>query len=747
MKQRIHLIIFIVSVLCLSIVGIHIWNADLITVLSQYTVILLCYQFVLIVSGLFVIFILPSYPIFFIILRNADFNILERICLMSIINLSFYIIIGYVGHLLAFAITNIFFFISLLLTYSMIVGLSLIYAIKKTFMVRILTRYDEREKQEFIREFSITHYFKRVELNGILIGILLFLLCIFNLAASRIFSGTDPWLHISIVKLITEINYLPLEEYLGNVGLHIIGALFYFFSGVEYLILPQFYVFFSVPMSGLVVYILFMRIFKNKNLAILGVLIAEISSLGYGQIMHQYWAVTLALMQSLLIFYLLFMRIGIFIEQKELASKTLLRKMGTIYPLILILFVSSLFTHSLVTMIFLISYLWIFLIYFLKDYRRAIDFIFLGGLAGIFLLCFLFDFATGHFSEFNSFFTLPIYYYFFGLIALGVCFFPIIRSFIKNITFAQKELLNINYSLLENYKSREIKVIIPLSIFIVGLFTFIFFLGNIFLFQLSITTILVVIEIIIFAFFSVWGYIFFQKSTKGKFLFIWLVGLGFLMAFGLLFDLVVAVEGLWLRILHMASPVILIGFISYIYKLIKIKAMHITKIKVYIIIIIIFSFFSSLTELTQFCREDSLNRREASVSKWYHPLTTGRNGIIAKYGYYYTFLFNGYPYYLDNENLMLNDIMGHLILDDNFALPENHVKLGINILQGLKNIFDKELYILLPSEPYQTFESFSQIYGYLHRFDLFIYYNLPYLNRIFSAKDLDLIEDPLYWVI
>jgi len=581
----------------------------------------------------------------------------------------------------------------------------------------------------------------------VLLGIFIFLLCCFNLVSSNIFSGTDPWLHISIVKMITEMNFLPLEEYLGNVGLHIFGALLYFFSGIDHLIIPQIYIFFSIPMSSLVVYIIFQKIFSNKNLAIFGVFLAEVASLGYGQIMQQYWAVTLALMQSLTIFYLLYLRIGSFIEMKEVSSKKLLLHMGISYPLIIILFLSSLFTHSLVTMIFIVSYLWLFLIYFLKDYRRGIDFILLCFLAGIFLIFFQLDFATGHFIEFKSFTQLPIYYYFFILLGLIVSLGPIIWSFLKNIKFHQKQLLKIDYSLLKRYKTREAKIIIPMSIFIVALFSLIFFIGNIFWFRFDILTMLPVIEIFISSFFSIWGYIFFQKSTRGKLFFIWLVGLAFLMLFGLLFDLLVSVEGLWLRILHMASPVILIGFISYIYKLIKLKMINIKRIKIYVVIIIIFSLFSSMGELANFCRDSSLNKREITVSQWYNAFTVENNLIIAKYGMYYPFLFYGYPYYVGNEDLMLNDIITHKILDDTYAFPENHIKFGINILQALKAIYKKDVFILLTSEPYQTFESFSEIYGNLDQLDLFIYYNLPYLNRIFSAKNLDLIEDPLYWVI
>jgi hypothetical protein len=746
-KQHLHLILFIITLLCISFVGLYIFNFGFFLLVREFNILYQLFRIILFISGIYFILLLPSYPIFSILLKGSTLNKLEKISLMIITNMSFYIIIGYIGNLFQFEITDVLFYSSSLVAFLLFSTSILIYLINKKQLLNHFKRYNANYREDFLQNFSILRYFRKIGVNSGLLVIFVFLLCCFNLFSSSVFSGTDPWLHISIVKMITEMNFLPLEEYLGNMGLHIIGALFYFFCGISHLSIPQLYIFFSVPLSSIVVYIIIQRIFQNKNLSIFGVFIAEIASLGYGQIMQQYWAVTLALMQSLMIFFLLYIRIGNFLEREKMNYKDILLHIGISYPLILILFLSSLFTHSLVTMIFIISYLWVFLIYFLKDFRRSFDFIFLCVLAGVFFIFFQLDFATGHFSQFKSLAQFPIYYYFLLLGGLLIIFAPIVWSFLKNIKFNQKILLKIDYKGLKNYKTRETKIIIPLSIIIVGLLSVIFFFGNIFLFKFDILTMLPVIEIFLFSFFSIWGYILFQKSTRGKLFFIWLIGLGFLILFGLLYDVFIAVEGLWLRILHMASPVLIIGFISYIYKLIKIKLVQLKKIKIYVVFIIIFSCISSLSELGQFCRNSSLNKREIRVSQWYNSFTIERNAVIAKYGMYFPFIFYGYPYYLNNEHIKLDDVIYHRIIDDNYALPENHVKFDINILQVLKDLYDTDLYILLPSEPYQTFESFSEIYGNLNRLDLLIYYNLPYLNRIFSSKSLDLREDPLYWVI
>ena len=121
-------------------------------------------------------------------------------------------------------------------------------------------------------KFSIIDNIKKLgSFNGILLTIFITLLCILNIVNTRYFAGTDPWLHISIVKYITEVNYVPMNEYYGALGLHIFGAVFHFFSGLDLILLPKFYLFYTIPISSLIIYNLLRRIFKNKNLAIFGV--------------------------------------------------------------------------------------------------------------------------------------------------------------------------------------------------------------------------------------------------------------------------------------------------------------------------------------------------------------------------------------------------------------------------------------------------------------------------------------------
>ncbi|MHA1467524.1 MAG: hypothetical protein ACTSP6_05530, partial [Promethearchaeota archaeon] len=100
-----------VAFLLLKLIGIDILlNFESNTLFGSF------FGFFWMISSIFIILFLPSYPIFFTIYKKLKFNTLEKICLTIVINLSFYIITGYFGNGLAFAL-NIYFFFSLLISF------------------------------------------------------------------------------------------------------------------------------------------------------------------------------------------------------------------------------------------------------------------------------------------------------------------------------------------------------------------------------------------------------------------------------------------------------------------------------------------------------------------------------------------------------------------------------------------------------------------------------------------------------
>ncbi|GAG68728.1 unnamed protein product, partial [marine sediment metagenome] len=100
-------------------------------------------------------------------------------------------------------------------------------------------------------------------------------------------------------------------------------------------------------------------------------------------------------------------------------------------------------------------------------------------------------------------------------------------------------------------------------------------------------------EIILLSAFAVWGLIVYQKKPRGKPLFIWGIGLSILLGVGFVFNILILSNMIWQRILYLIPPIIVIGFISYIYKIIKIKKIGTFRMKFIIFIIITFSLLTT----------------------------------------------------------------------------------------------------------------------------------------------------------
>ncbi|MBY9007017.1 MAG: hypothetical protein KGD63_09675 [Candidatus Lokiarchaeota archaeon] len=671
---------------------------------------------------------------------------MERLTLTIIVNLSFYIIIGYFGSFTGLAITSYYYVIMTIITFTVIFIYSLIQLQNSNYQGFLTVEKNSKEYTDFCDNFSLLNFIKRkISFNHLLLIIFLFLICIFNLFSASIFLGTDSWLHVSIIRFITEKNVVPHNEYFGAMGLHIYSAVFHFFSGIDILLIPRFYVFYTFPISAMILYIILKRIFKNQNIAIFGVFILEFSSLGFGGIMHLFWPESLTVLQGLTIFFILYLRISEFTELKTIKKENIYANLIISYTLIVMIFLSSLITHSLVTVILLISFLWIYLIYFLKDYRRGIDFIILCFLVGIILVFFSLNIGVGHFYVFSNFLDLPLFYYFLLLIALVVVLLPIIRSFHKSMKFGKIEFFEMKSREFKKYLDFENKIIIPLSIIIVSFLSIIFMIGNFFSLNLDIISAITSIEIFIFAFFAIWGFVIFQQISKGKVLIIWLVGLGLLIFAALIYDMFFIVKGFWLRILHLSSPTMVIGFLSYIHKLIKIKAFEYKKFSIIITLIIFFSLISAFSYNNTVFRHFSLERRELNTIYWYSEYTSDKGLVSIEFGWHYGIMYYDYPYDQNNESLGLDSVHYIIYVNSSILEPGQHIFNNTNILQKLKSDYNTNFYIFL-TDYYLVYGGWT-FYDSLNQTQIQEYYNLPYLNRVCSSKSTDGIVEPLYWVI
>ncbi|MHA2183077.1 MAG: hypothetical protein ACXAAH_16790, partial [Promethearchaeota archaeon] len=452
-------------------------------------------------------------------------------------------------------------------------------------------KFTPEYKEKFTQQFSVVRYVKKFKIsNSTLLIIFLFIVCILGVFGTSIFIGTDPWMHISIIKFITDINYLPTSDYFGTFGFHIFGVVIHFFSGLEIILIPKFFVFYTFSISSLITYILLIRIFKNKNLAILGVFVLTISSLGFLNMMYQFWPSSLALILGLTLFFLLYSRIKSFTQEKEPNFKQVLSNGVFSYLLFIVIFISCLLVHSLIAVILLVSYIWVYLIYFVKSYRRGFDLILLGICLCIFLIFYLLNISTGHFIVFTRLESVSWYYILFAIIGIGILEGFILLHYRKSMVFTKGRYSSIILGERHNiFKKIEEKFLFPIIFAIVIILVFSFSIANLLLFNFDLITIFTGFEILIIWFFAIWGLSIFQYKPRGKPLLLWGLALGIILLSGISFDFITGSFTFFSRIFYLSSPLVAIGFVSYFYKLIKTNSIQKLKLKAFLVIITSFS--------------------------------------------------------------------------------------------------------------------------------------------------------------
>ncbi len=747
LKSNMHWIIFFFSLLSLGFVFLHLngiislWNIDV----SNYFYLII--QLLLLISTIFIIVFLPFYPLFFIFLNLRSFNPLEKLSFTIISNLVFYILGGYIGFWSGIPITGLFFFTVLCISYFIIILPIIIIDFRTGKYKSFKLKSQDISKINRFKEFSLKTFLKKsISFNGALLIVFLFLLCILNIVRVVYFFGTDPWLHVFIIKLITIKNYLPTEEYHQTLGLHIFAAVIQFFSGVDYLLIPKYFVFYSFFVSALIFYNILMRVFRIQNLALFGVFILEFSSLNFSYMMYQFWPSGLSLILCLFMFFLLYSRLQNFIQVERPNKKDILSHISFNYIFLGLVFISSIFTHVLTTILFLLSFIWIYFIYFLKDYRRGFDFFFLCSLLGIFLLFSYFGFGLGHYW-FISPIDLPLYIMASATI-IGATSFGILVWRLRNTVLFTKGRfkLTIEGREYQYYKDMEDKIILPLAFGVVTLFTILFFIGNMIWFNLNISNVFIGFEILILSAFAMWGLILFQKKPRGKLFLLW--GLYFILVFAGAFavDTITNNLKIWARIFYLMPPLIVIGFVAYLYKLIKVKTIENNKSKIMILFIVGFSLFASFYHETVNIGEFNLKHTDTTSIKWFSKYTSGDKVIITKFGWDYAFIYYDYPYGKQGENLERKDVHEFVDYKENLFDPDNHIdENGTNKLQEIKKEEGTDVYIM-----YDDFYFLNEgwnTYGQLSEEDKEKYNDADYLNKVHSVRNDKGDEIPLYWVI
>ncbi|MFX1386343.1 MAG: hypothetical protein ACFE9M_03925 [Promethearchaeota archaeon] len=648
---------------------------------------------------------------------------------------------------MGFALTELYFFLILVSSYFLILLWILVINIKKGMFNIFKLDFTNEYKREFINNFSILDFIKRFRFsNSVLLIVFIFLICIFGVFGASIFIGTDPWMHISIIKFITNIHYLPVSDYFGTFGFHIFSAVLHFFSGIDIMLIPRFFMFYTFFTASLIVYNLFMRIFKNKNLAIFGIYILGFSSLGFLNMMYQFWPSSLALIQGITLFSLLYIRLHSFTQEREPKNKQIFSNIIFFYLLFIIIFTSCLLIHSLIAMILLASFLWFYLIYFIKSYRRGFDFILLGICLCIFFIFYALNISTGHFVIFSGLSYVPWYYILFGIILIGILEGLILIHYRKSMIFIKgRYSLIINGKKHKTFKKVEDKFLYPLIFAFSSIAISIFAIVNSFLFRFDIITVFTGFEILIICAFSIWGLSIFQYKPRGKPLFLWGLAFVIILMAGIFFDFITGSFTFFSRIFYLSSVLISIGFVSYFYKLIKTNSIHKLKIKMFMIFIVSFSILASDLEIYSSIEFYSLKRRELSNIYWYSNFTSNQNVVIAEFGWGPIFIYFDYPFEENNATRPLTSVVFFLTSSNEYLNPRMHIQNGTNLLIELKNDSKKDVYLIVTNE--YLLPSSLELFGYLTPEELEMYYSLNYLNKIFSSKTENENEIPLYWVI
>ncbi|MFX1427685.1 MAG: hypothetical protein ACFFBE_14615, partial [Promethearchaeota archaeon] len=600
---------------------------------------------------------------------------------------------------------------------------------------------------ERITQFNIIRYLKnKISLNSLLLVCFIFLICIFNIAKFSIFVGTDPWLHILNSRIITEENILPLEGYHGTMGISIFGAVINFFSGLSHTLIPKYFIFYTFFLSAIIFYSISLRIFKRKNLAIFGVFIIEFSSLGFSNMMLQYWPSGSALIKCLALFLLLYIRLKNFIKIERPTKGDILFNIVLIYILSSVIFISAVLTHVITSIIFLFSFLWLYLIYFLRDYKRGMDFVFLVCLMGIFLILNVFGIGSGHY-----WFFIPLNFSWYYLILIGgvgcLAGGILLWKIQKSINFTEGRFKSVLKGETDRYfKKIEDKIIIPLIFSILIIIIIVLLIVDMMWIEIGVVNIFYTSEIILLSSFSIWGLIIYQKKPKGKPIFIWATALFLLLGIGFVFNILILSNMIWQRILYLIPPVIVIGFVSYIYKIIKSKKIGTLKMKSFIYCIITFSLLTTYFYESVSFDVFTLKRRDVSPIQWYSYYTSDKNALITEFGWNNVFKYYNYFHNNTNGTFAYEGNFYNIKYEIDLFPPKNHFyENGTNILTKLKEDYNTDVYIIF-SDTYIINKGF-ELFGQLSHEELEEYYSLNYLNKICSSKTTEGEETPIFWVI
>ena len=177
--SRINFFICLVSVISLVFVFLNLIEFNEVIGISNLVGLEFIFQFIVVFSSIFVILFLPSYPIFFIILKRGIFTVLEKLGLTIVVNSAFFIFLGYFGYWVGVSISGFLFFFGTVIPFLIIICYIVFFEFKKETYVFFKPKNHLIDNSERLGKFSLFRYLKnKITLNSLLIIAFLFLICI-----------------------------------------------------------------------------------------------------------------------------------------------------------------------------------------------------------------------------------------------------------------------------------------------------------------------------------------------------------------------------------------------------------------------------------------------------------------------------------------------------------------------------------------------------------------------------------------
>jgi hypothetical protein len=180
----------------------------------------------------------------------------------------------------------------------------------------------------------------------------------------------------------------------------------------------------------------------------------------------------------------------------------------------------------------------------------------------------------------------------------------------------------------------------------------------------------------------------------------------------------------------------MIGFLSYLYKLIKTEQIKIKVVKILIISFIVFSLISTFIEEEPYFKSFSIEKHELNNLIIYSKFTNSSNVLILEFGWEYPIIYYEYPY--GEKEVYPFDLFDYIFVEEKFIDPDLHFL----HLEELEDTHNAEVYILLTD--YYTSLSGWENFGSVSKDKILRYFNLSYLSRICSTKTIDGMDKPIY---